>query len=116
MARANLIEADLAEANLIEADLRGADLREAILAGADLREAILDRVKGITLPIINITGSSYHFFYMEGVIKIGCKHWPVEYWIENYEEIGHDNDFTPEQIAEYGTYIKMVENLIKETK
>ena len=53
---------------------------------------------------------------MDGIIKIGCEHWPIGYWIENYEEIGHDNDFTPEQIAEYGGYIKMVENLIKEKK
>jgi len=30
--------------------------------------------------------------------------------------IGHAHNLSPEQIAEYGGYIKMVENLIKKEK
>ena len=95
----NLSRVDLSEANLYGATLIGANLSWANFIGANLSwanltGAELDGVKGITLPIINIIGSSYHFFYMNGIIKIGCEHWPVEYWIEHYEEMGHKNNFT----------------------
>ena len=111
LCEANLREADLYEADLRGADLRGADLREANLYGADLRGA-----KGIELPIISISGSCHNLQYMAGKIKIGCENYTVEKWLNDYKEIGKHNNYTPEQIAEYGEYIKMCAKFVKEKK
>jgi len=51
-----------------------------------------------------------------GKIKIGCENHTVEKWLNDYKEIGKRNDYTPEQIAEYGEYIKMCAKFVKEKK
>jgi uncharacterized protein YjbI with pentapeptide repeats len=116
---ADLCEADLCGANLRGADLRGANLREANLRGANLRganlgEANLRGAKNISLPIINLYGTSHSFFYMNGEIQIGCEKHTVEHWIENYKTIGEENHYTGKQIKEYFGYINMVYNLMKQ--
>jgi len=108
---ANLCGANLSEANFCDADLSDADLSEANLRGADLSGA-----EGISLPIITIIGSRHTFFYINDIIQIGCEKWAVDHWIENYQFIGENNDYTPEEIAEYKTYIDMIANLKKEKK
>ena len=111
---ANLSEANLRGANLSEANLRGADLCGANLCGANLCGADLYGAKNITLPIITINGTAHMLQYINGNIKIGCEEHTVAEWLENYESIGADNDYKPEQIAEYGRYIKAVAELVKE--
>ena len=108
---ANLIGADLRWANLREANLREADLR-----GADLRWANLYEAVGITLPIISISGSLHTLQYMAGKIKIGCENHALDKWIKDYKEIGKRNNYAPEQIKEYGEYIKMCAKFVKEKK
>ena len=110
------IGADLRGADLCEANLREADLYEADLRGADLRGADLRGAKGIELPIISISGSCHNLQYMAGKIKIGCENYTVEKWLNDYKEIGKHNNYTPEQIAEYGEYIKMCAKFVKEKK
>ena len=39
-------------------------------------------------------------------LKIGCELHHKPYWLENYKDIGKKHDYTDEQIAEYGKYIK----------
>jgi len=113
---ADLREADLREADLRGADLRGADLRGAYLYEANLYGADLCEAKGIELPIISISGSCHNLQYMAGKIKIGCENYTVEKWLNDYKEIGKHNNYTPEQIAEYGEYIKMCAKFVKEKK
>ncbi len=104
------VGADLGDANLRGANLTSADLRGANLTSANLRGA-----KGITLPIISISGSCHTLQYMTGKIKIGCENHTVEKWLKDYKEIGKRNNYTPEQIAEYGEYIKMCAKFVKKS-
>jgi uncharacterized protein YjbI with pentapeptide repeats len=108
---ADLRGADLRGANLRGADLRGADLRGADLYGANLYGADLYGAK-IKLPIISIAGSMHFFFYQSGNITIGCESHSIEYWLIMYNIIGREYDYTPEQIREYGEYIKMCKRFI----
>jgi len=109
---ANLSRANLFGSDLSGADLSGADLSRANLFGSDLSRANLSGAKGITLPIISISGSRHSFSYHDGKIKIGCEHHTVKHWIENYKSIGASNNYTKEQIDEYGRYIKSVAAII----
>jgi len=76
--------------------------------------ANLGGAKGIKLPILNIAGSAHSVFYIDKIIHIGCEKHSIDEWLEKYESIGKENNYTDEQIAEYYTYIKMISNLIKE--
>ena len=119
---ANLIDANLGGANLRGADLGGADLwganlwganlGGANLRGADLRGANLWGAKGVDLPIISITGTAHSFQYIDCHIAIGCEIHHLEYWLIMYESIGRQYEYTPEQIAEYGRYIKMCKQAV----
>ena len=111
----NLRGADLSGVNLFGADLRGADLRganlsranlsRADLSGADLFGVDLSRAKGITLPVITISGSKHTVYHCNEIIKIGCLEKSYSEWCAEYEEIGKKENYTPEQISEYKKYI-----------
>ncbi len=106
---ADLRGADLRGADLRGADLRGADLRGADLRGADLRGANL---RGADLyGYVLIKGSSYELQYVNGVLKIGCEVYSLEYWLIMYDTIGKENDFTDKQIKEYKNYMDMIKKL-----
>ena len=105
---ADLGGADLWDANLEGADLGGADLGGAYLGVADLRGA-----KGITLPIITITGTRHAIYYHNGIIQIGCNKFDVGYWLENAEKIGKNAKYTDEEIAEYLKYIKAIAEIVE---
>ena len=96
--RADLRGADLRETNLWKANLWGANLRESDLRGAG---------HSIKLPIINITGSRHSVHLINDKIKIGCEIYSVEYWLNNYEQIGKDNGYSKKEIKEYKKYIDM---------
>ncbi len=93
---ANLHRADLYEADLYEADLRGADLYEANLRGVDL------------YGYVYIKGSLFDLQYLQGVLRIGCEVYSLEYWLIMYDTIGKENDFTDAQIKEYKNYMDML--------
>ena len=48
-----------------------------------------------------------------GFLKIGCKEFSFDYWLENYKQIGKDNGFTTEEIEEYAEYIKLFKKIGK---
>ena len=96
---ADLSGADLSEADLSGADLSGADLRYADLRGADLRGAIGPFIYSDSLPCHSATATADQIF-------IGCVRGDHEDWLENYEEIGRDNDYEDEQIEIYGEWIR----------
>ena len=96
---ANLIGADLRDANLRDANLRGADLRGADLRGADFNENNF---------VVFIYGTKHILQYNQGMLRIGCEVYPVEYWIKNYNVIGLKYDYSDIEISEYFKYIKMI--------
>ena len=46
-------------------------------------------------------------------IAIGCKIHDFAYWLKNYETVGKENGYTPEQIKEYG---EILNYLVKAAK
>ena len=46
-------------------------------------------------------------------IQIGCQCLTAEDWIANYERIGRENRYTPEQIAEYGIILRFASDWLK---
>ena len=103
----DLRDADLRDANLRGADLRGADLRYADLRDADLRDADL-RDANLSINIFQINGSRHSLMAYDNNIYIGCIKNSIEWWVENYKEVGKKENYTKDQIKEYGKYIKFI--------
>uniref|UniRef100_UPI0037425EB4 hypothetical protein n=1 Tax=Arachidicoccus terrestris TaxID=2875539 RepID=UPI0037425EB4 len=59
-----------------------------------------------------ITGSRHAVnWWGSGQIKIGCQLKTIAEWLTEYEEVGEDQSYNKDQIAEYLGYIKMCEAL-----
>jgi len=86
--------------------LRDANLIVANLIGANLR--------GADLPIITIIGSVHSLQFSNNKIRIGCEYFTAEHWLENYESIGKENNYTVEQLKEYKKYIDMCKEFTNE--
>ena len=46
-----------------------------------------------------------------GVLKIGCYEHPIDYWLENYGEIGKENGYSESEMEEYFQYICLAHDL-----
>ena len=106
----NLFGANLYRAKVDYADFTGADVSNTHFYDNDLSTTI-----GLHLPIISITGSRHSFKFSEN-IKIGCYDFPIDYWLEYYEEIGEKNGYTKKQVQEYLQYIKFAQKLSERKK
>ena len=64
------------------------------------------------LSPIQIQGSK-HFVNecAKGEISIGCQKFPIDEWLRSFESIGDEYGYTPEQIKEYGLYIKLIKDI-----
>jgi len=113
---ADLFGADLSGADLSRADLSRADLSRADLSRANLSRADLSGANEIILPIISISGTKDNFYYLDGVIRIGCESHTVAEWMVGYAEIGARADYTESEIKEYYQYIKFCADLKMESK
>ena len=111
---ANLGGANLRGANLEGANLRGANLGGANLEGANLRGANLRGAKGITIPVITITGSRHVVFYHNGQIKIGCNVFTVDEWLDRQRAdiLGKEANYTDTELEEYRKYIKLIADIV----
>ena len=49
----------------------------------------------------------------KGHIQIGCHCKKIDWWMKNFEDIGKKECYTPEEIAEYGEYIKLFKKIGK---
>jgi len=87
-------------ANLGNANLRGANLQGADLRGADLQSALGTFAVG--------QFGKQQAIAAGGFISIGCEHHTYQDWLDNYEQIGQDNNYTEAEIARYGAWIKLV--------
>ena len=64
-----------------------------------------------------ITGSKNTVnYYGMDVIHIGCIRKTITEWQVQYREVGEENDYSEEQIEEYGAYIQMIAELHKTLK
>ena len=101
-------------ANLEGANLGGANLRGANLEGANLRGANLRGAKGITIPVITITGSRHVVFYHNGQIKIGCNVFTVDEWLDRQRAdiLGKEANYTDTELEEYRKYIKLIADIV----
>jgi hypothetical protein len=102
--RADLSRADLRRADLSRADLRGADLSGANLSGANLSWANLSWAFG---PFTVGSFGQHTATAAGGYIVIGCERHTYDWWLANYEACGQRNDYTPEEIADYGAWIAL---------
>ena len=102
-------------ANLRGADLYGADLRGADLGGADLRGADLKgaNLGGAKQPIMRIQGSRHEINVIGNQVRIGCILRPLEEWLTFYQAIGAENEYSAQEIAEYGEHLKYIERWLK---
>ena len=106
---ANLRDADLWGANLRDADLWGANLRGASLRGANLRDADLrdaDLWGAVGKFAVGKFGR-HQGVAVGGYISIGCERHTFDHWLKNFEKIGESNDYSEQEIAMYGQWIKM---------
>ena len=99
---ANLRYANLEDANLEDANLGYAHLENADLENANLKNANLENAQNIFL----IQGTRDRLVLCGKICLIGCVSHDIDFWLENYEEIGNQYNYTPEQIKEYGEHIR----------
>ena len=97
--RANLSEANLSMTDLSGANLSGADLSWADLSGANLAGADGDFTIGYF--------GKHHAIAVGGYITIGCELRPYDEWLTEYEAIGRENEYSDDEIADYGAWIKL---------
>ena len=121
---ANLYRVNLINVNLCKADLEGASLKGAYLYRANLYRANL-----INANLINASLRGADLTFCKGVIgfylgmdfgfmtlhnqyvQIGCECGTLNYWLNNYKEIGQTNDYTEQQIHAYGAQLKMLKEV-----
>ena len=104
---ANLVNANLSYANLYNADLRYANLVNANLSYANLYNADLRYAKGI-LSFIGEKDLLVYFKYNNiYYFKIGCITRTLDYWKENFKEIGIKQNYDSETIKLYGDVIEL---------
>ena len=48
-----------------------------------------------------------------GYIQIGCHCKTIDWWLENYKDIGQKEDYTASEIEEYGLYIQLFKKIGK---
>jgi hypothetical protein len=107
--RANLSEANLSGANLSEANLSEANLSGADLSRANLSKTILEGKSILSFQFQKHPA----YFYGADEIVIGCHRRTVSDWLKNFESIGVNESYTPEQITKYGEFIKLCASMLK---
>ena len=107
--RANLFAVDLREANLSRANLRGSDLQYTMLEGANLQKTDLRKtnLEDSSLQCIHFFLGRHELVAIKEQIQIGCKIYPMDWWLKNYVIIGKEYGYSDQRIAAYGKAIKM---------
>ena len=90
--------------DLWDANLQGADLRRANLQGAHLQDADL---RVTHLWVFRTTKHTAIYVPWQKLLKIGCLEYPIDHWLKNYEEIGRNQEFTEQEIKQYGMFIRI---------
>ena len=101
-------------------DLRGADLRRADLTGANLIGASLLGAD-ISHTEIKSFNLGNHFAWLHigeqypkgSYLKIGCYGESLSHWMDNYEQLGLKNEYSKQEIKDYGDMIIFISNKYK---
>jgi uncharacterized protein YjbI with pentapeptide repeats len=110
LVRANLYGANLEGANLEGANLEGANLVRAYLYGANLVRANLEGY------LFQILGSRHAVIVYLDKVVIGCKSYPVDYWLEHFKAIGRVEGYTEAHVKEYGAYLQLAKQRIEASR
>jgi len=108
---ANLFGADLSEANLYGACLFGANLTKANLSKTNLSGADLSQANLTFTSVYSFTLGKNFGYYFNGVVKIGCIELPLEQWLKDYKKIGRENNYTEQDIENYGNMLKFLKEI-----
>lgn len=108
-AKSDLRSANLRGANLREANLDGANLSGANLRETNLRETNLDgaNLSGAVGPFTTGSFGSHTGVAAGGYIVIGCQRHTYDWWLAEYESIGRKNEYSDDEIADYGAWIRL---------
>ena len=98
------VRADLSGANLEGANLHSAYLRDANLNGVDLSGVDLSGASGI----LSFSAGRHTGYATSAGIQLGCEWHSINHWVENYKEIGKKNNYSPDEIKDYGAWINIV--------
>jgi hypothetical protein len=64
---------------------------------------------GVNAKCIQFIGSNHNVYYWgEDKIEIGCYQHEMDYWLQNYASIGKIENYTEQEIEEYGRYITII--------
>ena len=91
------------------ADLSGANLSGANLIGADLIGANLNDAK-TSSPIIVFNGPQHQAIYCQGYVRIGCQYHSLKDWVEQYEAIGKEAQYSADEIRLYGDWLMRIKS------
>jgi hypothetical protein len=64
---------------------------------------------GVKAKCIQFIGSKHNVYYWgEDKIEIGCHQHEIDYWLQKYARIGKIENYTEQEIEEYGRYITII--------
>lgn len=101
---ANLTNAKLSYSELINVDLTNSDLTGADLYGAELRNARLEFVTGC--DVLSFQYMKHYAYYWNGHVKIGCLCFPLEQWLQSYQDHGRRERYSDKEIKVYGSWLR----------
>lgn len=92
--------------------MRGGEMHGGEMHGGVMRGGVMWGGE-IEVSMLQIQGTR-HFCYAsftedgkEIWLGIGCEFHSIDWWLENFEQIGKSESYTPDQIAEYKLYIDL---------
>jgi len=88
--------------------IRGGVIRGGVIRGGVIRGGVI--LGGVILKSPLQFQGSGHFSIVckPGFLKIGCNEFDFKYWSKNFKLIGEENNYTEQEISEYGMWIKIV--------
>ncbi len=106
----NFWSGDFRGGNFSGGDYRGGNYRGGNFRGGVIRGGVYE------VTLLQIQGSR-HFCYLEKtdegglLLGIGCRKYTIDEWKKQYSQIGADENYSLDEIAEYKEYILMYDRL-----
>ena len=94
-------------------EISGGVIRGGVIRGGEIRGGEISGGEWTFSPL-QIQGSKH--FVVTGShthIAIGCQNHTISEWQNNFQKIGIDNDYTSDQITEYGLFIALCAEWLK---
>ena len=94
------------KAVLIKGEIRGGEIWGGVIRGGEIRGGVIE------VSMLQIQGTR-HFCYAaptedgDIILGIGCQEHKIDWWVDHYNEIGDEYNYTPGQVDEYWAYIQL---------